>query len=237
VASVDFKTRFGCLLKTTLIVGFIVAAVYGVAIIGGVVMANAKLVTCENNLQRIGRALFLYRDRHSNNLPPYLTALYPDFIDEKKVFQCPADPHKGAEGAFPNWTRYKEDGTAQPDWREEFAYADLDGPTFIPWGHTDNDGNEIEGDKDTFPCSYYYRFNGYPADLDNLLDGITWAEHMRSLVKEYGARTPVVSCLWHLPQHAKDTDGVTTNLLYSLTNTARYPKRWHRIRGRTEKPR
>jgi len=229
VASVDFKSRFVWLLKTFLIMGFIVLAAYGIVVVAQSVMTNAKIVTCETNLRRIGEALFLYKNQHNNSLPPYLTALYPDFIDEKEIFQCPADPYKGEKGAFPRWTRFREDGTPQPDWREEFGYADLDGPTLIPWEHTDKNGNHKDADRDTFPCSYYFRFNDYPADLENLVDGLTWRQDMEKLARKYGNKTPIVSCLWHLPKYAKDSDGVTTNLLHNLVDTARYPKDWRLI--------
>ena len=236
MAPVDFKSRFIWLLKTFLIMGFIVLAAYGVVVLGESVMTNAKLVSCESNLRHIGQALLLYKNQHGNSLPPYLTALYPDFIDEKEMFQCPADRHKGREGAFPKWTRLQEDGTPQPDWREEFGYADLDGPTLIPWEHTDEDGKNRGADQDTFPCSYYYRFNDYPVDLENLVDGVTWRRDMERQVRKYGNKIPIVSCMWHLPEYAKDSDGVTTNLIYNLADTARYPKDWRRITGRKKGP-
>jgi len=222
---VDFRGRFIWLLKSFLILFFLLAGAYGIGIVGGIVRARANMVRCDANLKQIGQALMIYKRQFKNRLPAYLTALYPDFLTEKDVLICPADPNHGTQGAFPRWTRYTRDGKPQPDWLEEFSYADLDGPSLIPWQH----GSE-PGDKDTFPCSYYYRFNDYPADITNLVDAITWQQHMKEITREFGDKTPIVSCLWHLRPYATETEGDTLNLLVSLTQTARYPRKWTLIK-------
>jgi len=173
---------------------------------------------CENNLRQLGQAIAAYRQDNNGNFPPYLTILYPDYIEDKSVFICPADLHHGTRGAFPRWTREYPDGMPRGDWRTEFGYADLDGPTLIPWEDTD-----------TFPCSYYYRFNSYPKD-NNVSSKdrppVTWQEYMLEETQEFGERTPVISCYWHLPPYPEDDDKPLLNLLFGLHRVEKHPVNW-----------
>jgi len=167
---------------------------------------------CENNLRQLGQAIAAYRQDNNGSFPPYLTILYPDYIEDKSVFICPADLHHGTQGAFPRWTR------EYSDWRREFGYADLDGPTLIPWE-----------DKDTFPCSYYYRFNSYPKDNDvSSIDRppMTWQEYMLEETEEFGENTPVISCYWHLPPYSEDDAKPLLNLLFGLHRVEKHPMNW-----------
>ena len=211
------KSRFLWLVKTFLLLLFIAAAVYGIALLGEMVMARANLVRCEANLRRIGEAMFLYKNENANRLPPYLTLLYPRFLEDSSFLICPADSSRGKQGAFPHGLRFGKDGKTRPEWRDEYAFTDLDGPTLIPWN-----------DKDTVPCSYYYRFNDYPVDISEqgLRKGITSRQLMEDALKEYRDKTPVVSCFWHLPAYPKESDGDTTNLLYDPAPVTEYPKDW-----------
>jgi len=219
------KGRYGWLLRTVLLVLFIGTGIYGTMFLADVVMSRANLVRCEANLRRIGEAMFMYRNQNNNHLPPYVTLLHPQYLEDKDNLICPADPNKGRKGSFPDWARYLPDGTAQPPdvWRDEFAYADLDGPTLVPWK-----------DEDTVPCSYYYRFNDYPSDLQDLQHGVTFRQLMQDAAKEFRNRTPVASCLWHLPKYPADDDVPTPNLLYDLIRIERYPRKWELGVGRKE---
>ena len=215
----DVRSRFAWLVKTFLLLLFIAAAVYGIALVGEMVMARAHQVSCESNLRRIGEAMFMYKNENANRLPPYLTLLNPRYLDDAAFLICPADSSKGKQGAFPRWARIDRDGKAQPPdtWHDEYAFTDLDGPTLKPWE-----------DKDTIPCSYYYRFNDYPVDTseEGLRKGTTSRMVMEDVLKQYRDKTPVASCFWHLPAYPKDSDGDTTNLLYDLTRITEYPKDW-----------
>ncbi|HUU69632.1 MAG TPA: hypothetical protein VM186_08910 [Planctomycetota bacterium] len=221
----ESKGRFGWLVRTVLLVAFIGIGIYGTMFLADVVMSRANTVRCEANLRRLGEAMFMYRNQNSNRLPPYLTLLHPQYLEDKSNLICPADPNSGRKGAFPYWARYRPDGTAQPAqvWRDEFAYADLDGPTLVPWK-----------DQDTVPCSYYYRFNEYPCDLQDLQRGVTFRQLMDDAAKEFGDRTPVVSCLWHLPDYPDDDGAPTQNLLYDLVHIERYPRKWELGVGKAE---
>ena len=225
MAAFDFGKRISWWLKTFLVTGFILMAIWGIVEVGGLVLRDARLLRCDDNLRRLGKALIDYKERNKC-LPTYITALYPDYIDDKEVFRCPADHTHGEAGAFPRWMRFTEDSRVQPNWIEELGYADLDGPTLIPWDHTGENGEAIEGDKDTFRCSYFYRFNDYPSDIEDLESAVTWQQLSSQQAREYGDRTPVIRCFWHLPEYAEISDEPTTNLVYNLIGARRYPRDW-----------
>lgn len=50
----------------------------------------AKRTSCLKNLKYIGAALAMYQQDHEG-LPPTLSALFPGYIGDKKLFVCPAD--------------------------------------------------------------------------------------------------------------------------------------------------
>ena len=226
MASDDVRDRFYWLLRASLLAAFIGAAIYGIVLVGELLVARANQVRCEANLHRIGEALFLYKSKNNNRLPPYLTLLYPDYLSDASLLICPADRNNGKQGAFPPWARLDKAGKTPDDWRDELAFTDLDGPTLLPWD-----------DKDTIPCSYLYRFNEYPCDTseEGLKKGITWRQLAEDDQRTYRNKTPVVTCFWHLPNYPKNTDGITTNLLYDLATVVGYPKDWRTEMGEAGK--
>ena len=54
------------------------------------VRARAHIINCANNLRRISLGLHMYAADHNEAFPPNLGALYPDYIGDEKVFDCPA---------------------------------------------------------------------------------------------------------------------------------------------------
>jgi CubicO group peptidase (beta-lactamase class C family) len=52
---------------------------------------------CTRQLQAIGRALAAY-ECHHGKLPPHLSSLYPEYVTDKAIFHCPADPSMGSPG-------------------------------------------------------------------------------------------------------------------------------------------
>ncbi len=57
--------------------------------IGGA-RAKARKVKCLNNLRVIGSALLMYADDNGGAFPGDLSDLYPDYIDDPSVFDCPS---------------------------------------------------------------------------------------------------------------------------------------------------
>ena len=46
---------------------------------------------CITHLHEIGEALYLYAIDYDGYFPPELTALYPDYIENPRIFWCPSD--------------------------------------------------------------------------------------------------------------------------------------------------
>ncbi len=51
---------------------------------------RANRINCTNNLRKISLGLHTYAVNHNNIFPPDLGALYPDYIESKAIFECPA---------------------------------------------------------------------------------------------------------------------------------------------------
>jgi len=49
-----------------------------------------KNAACERNMRMIGSALHKFAREHNEELPYNLSELYPDYIDNKNIFVCPA---------------------------------------------------------------------------------------------------------------------------------------------------
>lgn len=55
---------------------------------------NNAAVRCARQLQAMGRALSAYQ-RDRGELPPHLSELYPDYLKDRALLHCPADPSGG----------------------------------------------------------------------------------------------------------------------------------------------
>jgi hypothetical protein len=80
--------------RLPLLAALVVGAIPGV---GAAAPTGAAGAGCTQQLQAIGRALSTYR-RERRELPPHLSALYPKYVSDKKLFHCPADPSPGKPG-------------------------------------------------------------------------------------------------------------------------------------------
>jgi prepilin-type N-terminal cleavage/methylation domain-containing protein len=68
-------------------------------------MERARRATCINNLQQIAKAKEMYMLVYRVECP-WLSNLYPEFINQEKVFICPSDVSEGKEGSKPPWDCY-----------------------------------------------------------------------------------------------------------------------------------
>ncbi len=56
---------------------------------------QARQTDCKSNLRQMGVAILVYRGEHNGANPPWLSSLYPDYLDDKRVFICRSDKKNG----------------------------------------------------------------------------------------------------------------------------------------------
>ncbi|RPI98155.1 MAG: type II secretion system protein, partial [Spirochaetales bacterium] len=59
--------------------------------------SRANMARCATNLRKISLGLHEYAARNNGAFPADLVALYPDYIDDEKVFDCPASKRIGSK--------------------------------------------------------------------------------------------------------------------------------------------
>ena len=59
---------------------------------------RANIIKCSNNARLISLALHLYAADHSESFPDSLPALYPEYVKNEKIFDCPAGGKRGTVG-------------------------------------------------------------------------------------------------------------------------------------------
>jgi type II secretory pathway pseudopilin PulG len=52
---------------------------------------QARQTDCKSNLRQMGVAILVYRGEHNGANPPWLSKLYPEYLDDKRVFVCRSD--------------------------------------------------------------------------------------------------------------------------------------------------
>lgn len=53
-------------------------------------------ISCANNVQEVGRALFIYASEHEGQFPPTLKTLYEEeYIADPKLMDCPGSKNEG----------------------------------------------------------------------------------------------------------------------------------------------
>jgi len=197
----------------------LVVGVCGWILWGGVSVATRRTEEerCEANLRRLAAALKQYRE-DTGELPPWLSCLYPKYVDDVSVFVCPCDPSGGLEGGVPPWST-----------GHQFLETD-DTPTCRALSYVLYHGKRVEARSLRNPavpgCSYVFEYcaarcswwapgwrHRYP-DMAGNRDGVVSWREAKSLVEErglqpdgtfdaskgFGGDVPIIRCFWHLPR-------------------------------------
>ena len=129
------------ILVVVAIIAILVALIYP-----AVMQAHHKaMVThCESNLHQFGMATLMYREDNDSQNPPWLSSLYPLYINTKDVFLCIADKSHGVDGSVP---------TVITDYYNVSLFNETDDTAYNVNGATYRGRNaNIEN------CSYLYEF-------------------------------------------------------------------------------
>lgn len=152
--------------------------------------AKAREASCTSNLKQVGLALIMYQQDFANADVPWVSHLYPNYLNSANVLRCPGDAN--------------EPDTPATLWRARIdnyyrcAYDREGNPT----------GLNVNPNTDAGNVSYFYEFSDgkCPWNLpDSGLSGdYTWSQLKNFQMLSYDKTLfPVIRCFWHL-RHLRD---------------------------------
>lgn len=89
------KTRAFTLVELLIVIVIFVLTFASLTPIVNKMKERANIIKCSNNVRLISLALHLYAADHGESFPGNLSALYPDYIKNEKIFDCPAGGKRG----------------------------------------------------------------------------------------------------------------------------------------------
>lgn len=105
---------------------------------------QARQTDCKSNLRQMGIAILVYRGEHNGDNPPWLSNLYPDYLDDLRCFVCKADRKRGVGPVRP------DDLPIKDYYEKEFEDV------------VDNDWNKrrhFQQNRNVMANSYFYEFS------------------------------------------------------------------------------
>ena len=208
---------------------------------------TARKSKCINQLHQFDLAIMSYRNSWEQQLPPWLSNLYPDIVSNPKLYLCPEDPSLGKEGGKPPW---EKDAVQQFVETDDFegSTADTSDPAAAAVQNHEIKGNSYiyefcaaycnwatslhwplnasAADTHTFDYKANYRADGIHFDRDENSGSPTWREAKEWSIDNIGPWTPIVRCFWHTGGSFNRQDMVlnlgagTHHLYYSGTTGA-----------------
>jgi len=206
---------------------------------------------CSNNLHQFSVACQLYRMHHGDQWPPWLSSLYPTYVNDQVAYLCVADNHEGKVGGKPPELIQEYSGNYFDETDDTISNDGSNGALAVPR----NDAIKV--------CSYFYEMCAVEcswgwanhlgisgdavemAKVDANNDGIeTWGEvKAYQLVHGDDANGkvgydeiyfPVIRCFHHYrdrkilvddPLHGRKKEGLTLNVAYA-GNVFQSPITW-----------
>ena len=91
-------TRKGfTLIELSVVIGIFLVMIGILAPFVQMARARANRINCAINLRKISLGLHAYAVDRDDVFPPNLTVLYPNYVDDEKVFDCPASKFAGTK--------------------------------------------------------------------------------------------------------------------------------------------
>jgi prepilin-type N-terminal cleavage/methylation domain-containing protein len=183
----------------TLIELLVVIAI--LAILAGLMMPvlgkareKAHQTQCINNMKQLTVALIFYRDDNAGEMSPWLSTLYPDYMESKEPYHCPSDLNPG--------------DTAPSAWK-----ARIDNAFSEAYDRPGNTGAPgfMDPNYDVTRISYFYEFTH--AQCSWSWDGTTgtWTEVKKAQLKDFDSTLfPVIRDWWHI-RNLRKTGTITAN--------------------------
>ncbi len=155
------------LLELIAVIGIICTLAALTAPIVGKARERARQVDCKSNLRQLGVGITTYRAAHHGRNPPWLSNLYPRYIDDPNVYVCKSDQNRGLGRSRPEGLPTETDGQQE--------YPETIDNESNPQRVTDG------ANEDIVACSYLYEFSaalcnfGWNANWGPQPEGtITW---------------------------------------------------------------
>ncbi len=193
---------------------------------------QARQTDCKSNLRQMGVAILVYRGEHNGVNPPWLSNLFPEYLDDKRVFVCRSDKGKGMGVVRP---------ADLPDRADPNKFAEVidnDYPPAQPRHATQNANIKAN--------SYFYEFSDAECSWDSQVPKRKWWEAKEEQLRFGDAangggvapaipapysqsKLPIVRCYHHhkesrMPAYANteaktekrlSEEGVTINVAYA----------------------
>ncbi|MFA6930178.1 MAG: type II secretion system protein, partial [Lentisphaeria bacterium] len=126
---------------------------------------KAYQTQCINQLKQISLGISMYRNDNRDRFPYWISNLYPNYINTKKVYQCPNDGNKGKTAA--QWDSHPGDS-------DQFKSA---------YDRTGNSGLNSSSPTDVGGVSYFYEMSDAKCDWE--LSGFSEKDYTWAELKDY----------------------------------------------------
>ncbi len=119
------KTNSFTLIELLVVIGIIAILASMLMPALGKAQEKARQTTCINQLKQLSTATFMYKADNRDAWPYWLSTMYPDYVNSRKVYQCPNIPEKWKKKS--PFTPHPYDGNK--DAKPCYDIADNDVPT------------------------------------------------------------------------------------------------------------
>lgn len=135
-----------------LLVVIVIIGILGSALVVSVQSGykQARQANCKSNLRQFGVALTIYRGEHDNQTPPWLSSLYPDYVDDRSMYVCRADKNGGR-------------GSPRPEDLVKLINDTSNSADSSPYWDNLRNGSSLRNEAIEC-CSYFYEFSMAPAN-------------------------------------------------------------------------